>query len=203
MLEAWQEKAQQPVGCGAVILFTAALQSGLKLEKAHPVCVPLCLTAVQLIEKYRRCGFSKVWFASAFKGATGVNQSLTLIGHHLRNQLEWLQVASRSPADVLEGIALTGWQRWGTAFCVVPRVTDKQTSTQKLPRRCREAGDLEGSLATLQSFLSITAGPHPRTVKGGFQSSSQLYRTNQQEQWLWGHHHQQVGFEGLNGFCAT
>ncbi|NXO93572.1 HEXDC Hexosaminidase, partial [Certhia brachydactyla] len=67
---------------------------------------------VQLIEKYRRCGFSKVWFASAFKGATGVNQSLTLIGHHLRNQLEWLQVASRIPADILEGIALTGWQRY-------------------------------------------------------------------------------------------
>ncbi|NXN90590.1 HEXDC Hexosaminidase, partial [Bombycilla garrulus] len=66
----------------------------------------------QLIEKYRRCGFSKVWFASAFKGATGANQSLPLIGHHLRNQLEWLQVASRSPAHVLEGIALTGWQRY-------------------------------------------------------------------------------------------
>ncbi|XP_064890683.1 hexosaminidase D isoform X6 [Columba livia] len=68
--------------------------------------------AVQLIEKYRRCGFSKVWFASAFKGATGVNQSLTLIGHHLKNHLQWLKVASDSPADVLEGIALTGWQRY-------------------------------------------------------------------------------------------
>ncbi|XP_054702505.1 hexosaminidase D isoform X5 [Grus americana] len=67
---------------------------------------------VQLIEKYRRCGFSKVWFASAFKGATGVNQSLTLIGHHLKNHLQWLKVASNSPADVLEGIALTGWQRY-------------------------------------------------------------------------------------------
>ncbi|KAM9222274.1 LOW QUALITY PROTEIN: hexosaminidase D [Leptosomus discolor] len=67
---------------------------------------------VQLIEKYRRCGFSKVWFASAFKGATGVNQSLTLIGHHLKNHLQWLKVASSSPADVLEGIALTGWQRY-------------------------------------------------------------------------------------------
>ncbi|XP_075296867.1 hexosaminidase D isoform X2 [Opisthocomus hoazin] len=67
---------------------------------------------VHLIEKYRRCGFSKVWFASAFKGATGVNQSLTLIGHHLKNHLRWLQVASSSPADVLEGIALTGWQRY-------------------------------------------------------------------------------------------
>ncbi|XP_025976336.2 hexosaminidase D isoform X2 [Dromaius novaehollandiae] len=65
---------------------------------------------VLLIEKYRRCGFSKVWFASAFKGATGVNQSLTLIGHHLKNHLQWLKVASNSPADVLQGIALTGWQ---------------------------------------------------------------------------------------------
>ncbi|XP_010080716.1 PREDICTED: hexosaminidase D [Pterocles gutturalis] len=67
---------------------------------------------VHLIEKYRRCGFSKVWFASAFKGATGVNQSLTLIGHHLKNHLRWLEVARNSPADVLEGIALTGWQRY-------------------------------------------------------------------------------------------
>ncbi|OXB58348.1 hypothetical protein ASZ78_007828, partial [Callipepla squamata] len=58
---------------------------------------------VLLIEKYRRCGFSKVWFASAFKGATGVNQSLTLIGHHLNNHLQWLKVASSVPADVLQG----------------------------------------------------------------------------------------------------
>ncbi|NXQ32234.1 HEXDC Hexosaminidase, partial [Alaudala cheleensis] len=67
---------------------------------------------VQLIEKYRRCGFSKVWFASSFKGATGVSQAVTPIGHHLRNQLQWLQVAARSPAHALEGIALTGWQRY-------------------------------------------------------------------------------------------
>ncbi|NXK28585.1 HEXDC Hexosaminidase, partial [Arenaria interpres] len=67
---------------------------------------------VRLIEKYRRCGFSKVWFASAFKGATGVNQPLTLIGHHLKNHLQWLKVASSSPPDILEGIALTGWQRY-------------------------------------------------------------------------------------------
>ncbi|XP_064006955.1 hexosaminidase D isoform X2 [Pogoniulus pusillus] len=67
---------------------------------------------VQLIEKYQRCGFSKVWFASAFKGATGVNQSLTLIEHHLKNHLQWLKVASSSPAKILEGIVLTGWQRY-------------------------------------------------------------------------------------------
>ncbi|XP_062447475.1 hexosaminidase D isoform X2 [Rhea pennata] len=33
-------------------------------------------------------------------------------GHHLKNHLQWLKVASHSPADVLQGIALTGWQRY-------------------------------------------------------------------------------------------
>ncbi|XP_067403765.1 hexosaminidase D isoform X2 [Emydura macquarii macquarii] len=67
---------------------------------------------VLLIEKYRKCGFPKLWFASAFKGATGVNQSLTLIGHHIKNHLQWLKVANSIPADMLQGIALTGWQRY-------------------------------------------------------------------------------------------
>uniref|UniRef100_A0A8D0GJD9 Hexosaminidase D n=1 Tax=Sphenodon punctatus TaxID=8508 RepID=A0A8D0GJD9_SPHPU len=67
---------------------------------------------VLLVDKYRRCGFPKLWFASAFKGATGVNQSLTLIGHHLKNHLQWLKVAESLAADGLQGIALTGWQRY-------------------------------------------------------------------------------------------
>ncbi|XP_030063981.1 hexosaminidase D isoform X2 [Microcaecilia unicolor] len=65
-----------------------------------------------LLEKYRNCGFSKLWLASAFKGATGVNQSLTHIGHHVENHLGWLKVANSQPADYLRGIALTGWQRY-------------------------------------------------------------------------------------------
>lgn len=64
-----------------------------------------------LVEKYRKSGFSWLWAASAFKGATGVNQSLTPIEHHLRNHLQWLQVAGSVPADTLRGIILTGWQR--------------------------------------------------------------------------------------------
>uniref|UniRef100_K7FT17 beta-N-acetylhexosaminidase n=1 Tax=Pelodiscus sinensis TaxID=13735 RepID=K7FT17_PELSI len=68
--------------------------------------------SVLLIEKYRKCGFLKLWFASAFKGASGVNQSLTPIGHHLKNHLQWLKVANSIPADMLQGIALTGWQRY-------------------------------------------------------------------------------------------
>ncbi|XP_066471938.1 hexosaminidase D [Tiliqua scincoides] len=65
-----------------------------------------------LIQKYQRCSFPKLWFASAFKGATGVNQSLTLIGHHLRNHQQWMKVAESSPPGIIRGIALTGWQRY-------------------------------------------------------------------------------------------
>ncbi|KAF2978903.1 hypothetical protein EK904_010590, partial [Melospiza melodia maxima] len=106
------QRAKNEVGLGALFLSESGvpqLVQPMIWDYATDINVE---GKVQLIEKYRRCGFSKVWFASAFKGATGANQSLTLIGHHLRNQLEWLQVAQRSPADVLEGIALTGWQRY-------------------------------------------------------------------------------------------
>ncbi|NWU62487.1 HEXDC Hexosaminidase, partial [Pterocles burchelli] len=74
---------------------------------------------VQLIEKYRPPGFSKVWLASPPKGATGVNQSPPPIGHHLKNHPPWLEVARKSPPPVLEGIALTGWQRYDH-FSVFP-----------------------------------------------------------------------------------
>ncbi|XP_057357868.1 hexosaminidase D isoform X2 [Manis pentadactyla] len=65
-----------------------------------------------LMEKYRECGFSRLWAASAFKGATGASQALTPIEHHLRNHMQWLQVAGGGPADMLQGIILTGWQRY-------------------------------------------------------------------------------------------
>ncbi|KAJ7316092.1 hypothetical protein JRQ81_002254 [Phrynocephalus forsythii] len=67
---------------------------------------------VGLVEKYQKCGFLKLWCASAFKGATGVSQSLTLIGHHLKNHQQWLKVAEGSPAGIIQGIVLTGWQRY-------------------------------------------------------------------------------------------
>ncbi|XP_067860332.1 hexosaminidase D-like isoform X2 [Heptranchias perlo] len=66
------------------------------------------------IQKYQRTGFSQIWFASAFKGATGAAQSLTSISYHLANHLQWLKVAEALPRDSiqLQGIALTGWQRY-------------------------------------------------------------------------------------------
>ncbi|XP_072796038.1 hexosaminidase D isoform X2 [Vicugna pacos] len=65
-----------------------------------------------LMEKYRRSGFSQLWAASAFKGATGASQALTPIEHHLRNHMQWLRVAGGVPVGSLRGIVLTGWQRY-------------------------------------------------------------------------------------------
>ena len=67
--------------------------------------------SVLLMEKYRKCGFSRLWAASAFKGATGPHQALPPIEHHVRNNMQWLQVAACGPADALQGVILTGWQR--------------------------------------------------------------------------------------------
>ncbi|XP_072882065.1 hexosaminidase D-like isoform X1 [Hemitrygon akajei] len=66
------------------------------------------------VQKYQRMGFSQIWFASAFKGATGAAQCLTSISYHLANHLQWLKVAETLPRNSihLQGIALTGWQRY-------------------------------------------------------------------------------------------
>lgn len=65
-----------------------------------------------LMGKYQECGFQRLWAASAFKGATGANQALPPVEHHIRNHEQWLQVAVSGPVDTLQGIILTGWQRY-------------------------------------------------------------------------------------------
>lgn len=65
-----------------------------------------------LMGKYQECGFQRLWAASAFKGATGASQALPPIEHHVRNHEQWLQVAVSGPVDSLQGIILTGWQRY-------------------------------------------------------------------------------------------
>uniref|UniRef100_UPI00398F3966 hexosaminidase D-like isoform X1 n=2 Tax=Pristiophorus japonicus TaxID=55135 RepID=UPI00398F3966 len=67
------------------------------------------------LAKYMDSGFKSVWFASAFKGATGVSQGWTPIKFHLENHLRWLQVIksiSKFPSLHFQGLALTGWQRY-------------------------------------------------------------------------------------------
>lgn len=68
----------------------------------------------QLLSNYQQAGFQSVWFASAFKGASDINQIWTPLNHHLQNHLAWLKVIasmSEYPSIKLDGIALTGWQR--------------------------------------------------------------------------------------------
>lgn len=69
---------------------------------------------VLLIDKYQKGGLTKLWIASSFKGSTEVNQCLTCIRNHLDNHTQWLQVVKAlTRGDVqLQGIALTGWQRY-------------------------------------------------------------------------------------------
>nr|XP_055050713.1 beta-N-acetylhexosaminidase [Misgurnus anguillicaudatus]XP_055050714.1 beta-N-acetylhexosaminidase [Misgurnus anguillicaudatus] len=68
-----------------------------------------------LIFKYELAEFQTVWFASAFKGASGVDQIMTPINHHLQNHLRWQNVIESMAEHKslhFQGIALTGWQRY-------------------------------------------------------------------------------------------
>ncbi|XP_051987186.1 hexosaminidase D-like [Xyrauchen texanus] len=68
-----------------------------------------------LISKYEQAGFKGVWFASAFKGASGIDQRWTPIDHHLKNHLQWQEVIASMPqykSISFQGITVTGWQRY-------------------------------------------------------------------------------------------
>uniref|UniRef100_A0A2D4HLM0 Hexosaminidase D n=1 Tax=Micrurus lemniscatus lemniscatus TaxID=129467 RepID=A0A2D4HLM0_MICLE len=74
------------------------------------------------IEKYAECGFSTIWFASAFKGTTGPAQAWTPFNTHLQNHLRWLKVIQsmeKTPSIHFQGIVVTGWQRYDhySALC--------------------------------------------------------------------------------------
>lgn len=65
-----------------------------------------------IFNKYARV-FKKIWIASAFKGATGADQYLTPIFHHVSNHQSWLKVYRDFKERIsIEGIFLTGWQRY-------------------------------------------------------------------------------------------
>ncbi|XP_069840123.1 hexosaminidase D-like isoform X2 [Dendropsophus ebraccatus] len=67
------------------------------------------------ISKYEESGFTNIWFASAFKGASGPAQMWTPMNEHVKNHEEWKKVInnmSKFPKIHYSGIALTGWQRY-------------------------------------------------------------------------------------------
>ncbi|KAM8837962.1 hexosaminidase D isoform 2-T2 [Spinachia spinachia] len=70
-------------------------------------------TTVSLLEKYCRAGMSHLWAASSFKGSTSVHTCVPSTQRHVENHVQWLKVAAALSAAVhLQGIAITGWQRY-------------------------------------------------------------------------------------------
>ncbi|XP_034717242.1 hexosaminidase D [Etheostoma cragini] len=70
-------------------------------------------TTVSLLEKYCSAGMSELWAASSFKGSTSVYTCVPSTQRHVDNHVQWLKVAaSLSAAVKLQGIAITGWQRY-------------------------------------------------------------------------------------------
>ncbi|XP_026859152.2 beta-N-acetylhexosaminidase [Electrophorus electricus] len=125
----------------AVCLFLAELRSGIKILFWEDMLRKMSAVAIKdsqlpnlafpvlwnylpnmdmgnigkLLSKYQEAGFSGMWFASAFKGASEVDQMWTPINHHLQNHLSLLKVIKsiiQYPSITLQGIALTGWQRY-------------------------------------------------------------------------------------------
>ncbi|XP_032175555.1 hexosaminidase D isoform X4 [Mustela erminea] len=109
-----------------------------------------------LMEKYRKCGFLRLWAASAFKGATGVSQALTPIEHHLRNNVQWLQVAARGSADVLQGIVLTGWQRYDHFSVLCELLPVGIPSLAVCLQSLLHGGFTEDVKAKVENFLGIS-----------------------------------------------
>ncbi|KAF6269329.1 hexosaminidase D [Rhinolophus ferrumequinum] len=108
-----------------------------------------------LMEKYRKCGFRQLWAASAFKGATGVSQALTPIEHHLRNHRQWLQVAAHGPADTLQGIVLTGWQRYDHFSVLCELLPVGIPSLAVCLQSLLQGGFSEDVKARVENFLGI------------------------------------------------
>ncbi|TDG98328.1 hypothetical protein EPR50_G00217590 [Perca flavescens] len=68
---------------------------------------------VSLLEKYCSAGMSELWAASSFKGSTSVYTCVPSTQRHVDNHVQWLKVAASLSAAVnLQGIAITGWQRF-------------------------------------------------------------------------------------------
>ncbi|XP_033737366.1 hexosaminidase D-like isoform X1 [Pecten maximus] len=58
--------------------------------------------------------FPNIWFASAFKGATGSSVYVTNIKYHVENHLGWLQILEKEKMKFhnFRGFTITGWQRY-------------------------------------------------------------------------------------------
>ncbi|KAM4844341.1 LOW QUALITY PROTEIN: hexosaminidase D [Thomomys bottae] len=111
---------------------------------------------VLLMEKYRECGFLRLWAASAFKGATGPSQALPPVQHHLRNHEQWLQVAGSGPGGLLQGIILTGWQRYDHFSVLCELLPVGIPSLAACLQLLLHGGFTEAAKRSVESFLGVS-----------------------------------------------
>ncbi|XP_017380215.1 hexosaminidase D isoform X2 [Cebus imitator] len=132
---------------------------------------------VLLMQKYQRCGFLRLWAASAFKGATGPSQALPPVEHHLRNHAQWLQVAGSGPTDALQGIILTGWQRYDhfSVLCeLLPAGVPSLAACLQLLLRGGFDEDVKAKMENLLGISSLEITDPVREGAGSFPGRSIL-----------------------------
>ncbi|XP_024090325.2 hexosaminidase D isoform X3 [Pongo abelii] len=132
---------------------------------------------VLLMQKYRRCGFPRLWAASAFKGATGPSQAVPPVEHHLRNHVQWLQVAGSGPTDSLQGIILTGWQRYDhySVLCeLLPAGVPSLAACLQLLLRGGFDEDVKAKVENLLGISSLEITDAVREGAGSFPGSNIL-----------------------------
>ncbi|XP_030683946.1 hexosaminidase D isoform X6 [Nomascus leucogenys] len=132
---------------------------------------------VLLMQKYRRCGFLRLWAASAFKGATGPSQAMPPVEHHLRNHVQWLQVAGSGPTDSLQGIILTGWQRYDhySVLCeLLPAGVPSLAACLQLLLRGGFDEDVKAKVENLLGISSLEITDPVREGAGSFPGSNIL-----------------------------
>lgn len=115
--------------------------------------------------KYNNLFRDKMWAASAFKGATGVNQMMTSSMYHLGNQKLWIEIAANHSREFsFKGIALTGWQRYDhfSVMCELLPVAIPSLISSLLYLENPELSD-EQLILQVQEALKCS-NPHPLDI---------------------------------------
>uniref|UniRef100_A0AAQ4RP29 beta-N-acetylhexosaminidase n=1 Tax=Gasterosteus aculeatus aculeatus TaxID=481459 RepID=A0AAQ4RP29_GASAC len=127
--------------------------------------------------KYCRAGMSDLWAASSFKGSTSVHTCVPSTQRHVDNHVQWLKVAAALSAAVnLQGIAITGWQRYDhlSVLCELMHVGLPSLAaclqTLSLGEFSPEA---QSKVAETLGISSVEAEAMGRYVRGWFSSYHQ------------------------------
>ncbi|KAF2362426.1 Glycoside hydrolase family 20 catalytic domain [Trinorchestia longiramus] len=122
--------------------------------------------------------FKGVWFASAYKGATGATQCLVPAQHHIDNHIAWLNVIREYGSlfqNSFKGFALTGWQRYDH-YGVLCELLPAAVPSIVLCLQVLRAGEFTLPVHTavsqalgFSSLVSLSPVPRPQLIESGLQ----------------------------------